>query len=442
MNKAPALLLYLLFILSFVACTDKAAKKGELTDYITENTTSVWRINDWSNYNALLQSPYATSANEKASEVSKLLEHLQPSNTSLITASVSDSIQYYTIIAPQDSLLLPTDTTKYKILKQKDITKYTSNDYSFYTGIRDSIVLISNDEPTLKTILESDSKSQVELKRLLNVKSKSEIVGLRKNPNASGLSEWSVLDFSQLKDGFLATGVLQSNDSVGYWSNLISGQNPQPIRVANYTPIYANSSWALVYQNAELLKNKIEIHTKKAVQTKELDILEASDELSCINLPNGNAFGINSLDRESLMQLLVTDITLDEVYRESQIYAVENKKLLENVKLAFCEDIPLNYLVAFDTYFIFVEDKDLAKEFITTQINQHSLANVDAYKESAKTLSSNASLVYYGLDGKTPRDLQKQTALEIFGSKNTLGKSQFPLLVLQLNADKGFSHIN
>src|SRR5690625_3859303 len=102
MNKAPALLLYLLFILSFVACTDKAAKKGELTDYITENTTSVWRINDWSNYNALLQSPYATSANEKASEVSKLLEHLQPSNTSLITASVSDSIQYYTIIAPQD----------------------------------------------------------------------------------------------------------------------------------------------------------------------------------------------------------------------------------------------------------------------------------------------------------------------------------------------------
>ncbi|HLS11573.1 MAG TPA: hypothetical protein VK050_05385, partial [Flavobacteriaceae bacterium] len=46
------------------------------------------------------------------------------------------------------------------------------------------------------------------------------------------------------------------------------------------------------------------------------------------------------------------------------------------------------------------------------------------------------------LDGKTPRDLQKQTALEIFGSKNTLGKSQFPLLVLQLNADKGFSHIN
>lgn len=442
MNKAPALLLYLLFILSFVACTEKAKKKGELTDYITENTTSVWRINDWSNYNALLQSQYASNATDKPSEVSKLLEHLQPSNTSLITATVSDSIQYYTIIAPQDSLLLPTDTTKYKILKQKDITKYTSNDYSFYTGIRDSIVLISNDEPTLKTILESDRKSQEELKRLLNVKSKSEIVGLRKNQKASGLSEWSVLDFSQLKDGFLATGVLQSNDSVGYWSNLISGQNPQPIRVANYTPVYANSSWALVYQNAETLKKKVEAYTMKTVQTKELDILEASDELSCINLPNGNAFGINSLDRESLMQLLVTDITLDEVYRESQIYAVENKKLLENVKLAFCEDISLNYLVAFDTYFIFVEDKDLAKEFITTQINQHSLANVDAYKESAKTLSSNASLVYYGLDGKTPRNLQKQTALEIFGSKNTLGKSQFPLLVLQLNADKGFSHIN
>src|SRR5699024_4666476 len=102
----------------------------------------------------------------------------------------------------------------------------------------------SNDEATLKTILQSESKDQKELKRLLNVKSKSEIVGLRKNPNISGLSEWSVLDFSQLKDGFLATGVLQSNDSLGYWSSLIYGQNSQPIRLAEYTPIHANSSWA------------------------------------------------------------------------------------------------------------------------------------------------------------------------------------------------------
>ena len=442
MNKAPTLLLSFLFIFSFLACSKKAKKKGELTDYITENTTSVWRINDWSNYNALMQSQYANNATEKPSEVSKLLQHIQPSNTSLITATVSDSIPFYTIITPQDSLLLPTDTTKYQIRKQKNITTYTSSDYSFYTGIRDSIVLISNDEATLETILLSDNTSQKELKRLLNVKSTSEIVGVHKNTKKSGLSEWSVLDFSQLKDGFLATGVLQSNDSLGYWSSLIYGQNPQPIRIANYTPIHANSSWALVYQNAEMLKRKIETYTKKSVQSKDLDVLEASDEIGCINLPNGNAFGINSLDKESLMQLLVTDITIDEVYRESQIYAVENKNLLEHVKLAFCEDTSLNYLVVFDTYFIFVEDKDLAKEFITTQINQHSLANAASYTESAKTLSSNASLVYYALDGKTPKEVQKQTALEIFGSKSALGKSQFPLLTLQLNADKGFSHIN
>lgn len=442
MNKAPALLLYLLFILSFVACTDKAAKKGELTDYITENTTSVWRIDNWSNYNALVQSQFATNLTEDSSEVSRLLRHLQPSKTSLITAIATESDFHYVIIAPQDSLLLPTDTTKYNIQKQQSLTKYTDNDYSFYTKIRDSIVLISTDETALETLLLDRKQNNEELKRLLKVKSKSNIVGLRKNTKTSGLAAWSVLDFSQLKDGFLATGVLQSNDSVGYWSNLISGQNPQPIRVANYTPIYANSSWALVYQNAELLKNKIEIHTKKAVQTKELDILEASDELSCINLPNGNAFGINSLDRESLMQLLAADITLDEAYRETSIYTVENKTLLENVKLAFCGDIALNHLIVFDTYFIFVENKELAKEFITAQINQHNLAKAEAYKETAKTLSSNASLVYYAFDGKIPKELQKQTALEIFGSKSTLNKSQFPLITLQLNADKGFSHIN
>lgn len=442
MSRAPAFLISLIVVFSFLACTKKASKKTALTDYITENTTSVWRIDDWSNYNALVQSQYATNLTEDSSEVSRLLRHLQPSKTSLITAIATESDFHYVIIAPQDSLLLPTDTTKYNIQKQQSLTKYTDNDYSFYTKIRDSIVLISTDETALETLLLDRKQNNKELKRLLKVKSKSNIVGLRKNTKTSGLAAWSVLDFTQLKDGFLATGILQSNDSLGYWSNLIVGQKPQPIQLAEYTPIHANAAWAIGYQNTEQLKKQLEIYTKNTVSTKEFDLLEASDELSCINLPSGSAFGVNSLDKETLLQLLITDVNLDETYREMPIYAVENKQLLENVKQAFCKDLAINYLVILDRYFIFVANKDLAKEFITTQINQHSLAKTTAYKESAKTLSSNASLVYYALDGNMPKELQKQTALEIFGSKSHLNKSQFPLLSLQLNADTGFSHIN
>lgn len=441
MKKAPVLLSFIL-VFTFLACSKKATEKRELTDYITENTTSVWRIDDWSNYNALIQSQYATNATEKSSEVSKLLSHLHPSKTSLITAISTDSTYYYTLITLQDSLLLPTDTTQYKIIKENNLTKYTNKEYSFYAGVRDSIVLVGANEALLKEMLLDEKQKNDKLKQLLSVKSKSEIVGLRKNTEQSGLAEWSVLDFSQTESGFLATGVLQSTDSLGYWSNLIYGQKPQPVRLASYTPNQATSAWALVYQDAELLQKQLEIYAGKAITSKELEILEASDEISCITLPNGSAFGINSLDKETLMQLLVSDVKNDETYRETPIYAVENKQVADNIKSAFCSDTPLNWLVVLDDYFIFTEDKTVAKEFITTQINKHNLSETEAFKETAQTLSSNASLLYYSMDGKIPKDLQKETALEIFGSKSNVNKSQFPLLVLQLNADKNFAHIN
>lgn len=441
MKKAPVLLSFI-FVFSFLACSKKTAEKKELTDFITESTTSVWRIDDWSNYNALIQSQYATNASNESSEISKLLSHLQPSKTSLITAISSDSTNSYTLITPQDSLLLPTDTTQYKIHKEKELIKYTNKDYSFYAGVSDSIVLVGTNEALLERMLSDGRPTNDKLKQLLNVKSKSDIVGLRKNTEQSGLAEWSVLDFSLIENGFLATGVLQSNDSLSYWSNLIYGQKPQPIRLATYTPNQASSAWALGYQNAELLQKQLGIYTGKRLPSKEFEVIEASDEISCITLPSGRAFGINSLDKQTLMQLLVTDIKNEEEYREIPIYSVESEGFMENVKSAFCSDIPLNWLVVLDEYFIFTEDKAVAKEFITTQINKHNLATTEAFKETAKTLSSNASLIYYSLDGTLPKDLQKETALEIFGSKSNLNKSQFPLLVLQLNADRNFSHLN
>lgn len=441
MNKAPLLLSFIL-VFSLLACTQKDKEKRELTDYITDNTTSIWRIDDWSSYDAISQSQYATSLTDKPSEISGLLKHLQPTKSSLITETYKDSTQYYTLITSLDSLLLPRDTTVYKIQKQDDLFSYTNKDYRFYAGIRDSIVLVSTNQTVLKEILSSDKPKNDTLKKLLSVKANSELAGLRKNIEQKGLAEWSVLDFAQTEDGFLATGILQSNDSLSYWANLVIGQKPQPLQLATYTPSKATSAWAIGYQNTENLQKQLETYTQKSISNEELQILEASDEIGCITLANGSAIGLNSLDSEALLQLLNTDINIDETYREIPIYAINNKQLLENIKGVFCGDMALNWLLVIDDYFIFTADKEVAKEFITTQINKHSLAETETYKESAETLSSHASILYYSLDGKLPKAVQQQTALNIFGSKNILDKSQFPLVILQLNADKDFSHIN
>lgn len=441
MNKAPLLFSFIL-VFSFFACTQKDKEKRELTDYITDNTASVWRIDDWSTYDALVQSQYATSLTDKSSKISTLLKHLQPTKSSLITATYKDSTQYYTLIAPQDSLLLPTDTTQYKIKKEDNLISYTIKDYNFYASIRDSIVLVGTNETVLKEILLADKSKNNKIKELLKVKENSELSGVRKNSDEKGLAEWSVLDFAQTESGFLATGVLQSTDSLGYWANLVNGQKPQPLHLATYTPSQAKTAWAIGYQNTENLQKQLENYTQENISNAEFQILEASDEIGCITLASGSALGLNSLDSETLMQLLAADVTLDETYRDAPIYTIENKQLLENVKTLFSGETALNWMVVLDEYFIFTADKDIAKEFITTQINKNNLAETKAFKESAKTLTSHASILYYALDGKLPKDVQQQTALDIFGSKNTLDKSKFPLLILQLNADKGFSHIN
>ncbi len=441
MNKT-SVLISLMVIFSLLACDKKTKEKKELTDYIIEKTSSVWHINDWSDFDALKQTQFSTTLSGDATDASILLRHLQASQPSLLTSTRTDSTIAYTLIAPQDSLLLPTDSTRYTIQKNKNIYSYTAEDYTFYAGIRDSVILAGTNESIVKEMLDSDESSSNKFIQLLDVKANSEIVGIHKNENESAIAEWSVLDFSQSKNGFLATGVLQSNDTLGYWENLIQKQKPQPIQLPTYTPIRANSAWALVYQNVEALQNQLEIQSGKTISIEEFQILEASDEIGCIQLPNGNALALNSLDNESLLQLLAADIKRDEIYREASIYSVENKQLLQITKDALCDIEQLNWLVVLEDYFVFTTDKDIAKEFVNTKLNKHTLEESTAYKESTKTLSSNASLVYYALDGKLPKDIQQQTAMEIFGDKNTLNKSQFPLITLQLNADKGFSHVN
>lgn len=441
MNKAP-LLLSLLFVFSFFACTQKSKEKRELIDYITENTTSVWQIEDWSTYDALKQSLYATNMMDESLAISNLLEHLQPTKKGLITKIKKDSTAFFALIVPQDSLLLPTDSTLYSIRKEGDITSYTNKEYSFYTTTHDSIVLISDNKATLSEIHTADKVHRPKLKKLLEVKAHSEVAGLHKNLQPKSLAEWSILDFTQIENGFLATGVLQSNDSLAYWANLANGQKPQPLQLANYTPNHAKSAWAIGYQDAENLQKQVESYTQKQLTAIEFQILEASDEIGCIRLANEKAVTLHSLGKESLMQLIHTELNLEETYRETPIYSIENNSILNTIKLVFCEETSLNWLVVLEDYFVFTESKDAAKEFITAQINKHSLAATEAYKETAKTLSSHASILFYSLDGKLPKAVQKETALHIFGEKEALSTTQFPLLTLQLNADKDFSHIN
>lgn len=432
--------LILLFI--FFSCGQGTKQKGELTDYITKSTTSVWNIEDWSYYDALMQTQFATSSPKAVAELEDLLKHLALTKPGLITANYRDSLYHYSLIAPQDSLLLPTDTSLYKISSNANISTYTHKDYSFYAGIQDSIILVSTNKEVLDEMLSKEKTDQIQVKKFLEVKAKSKVSGLRRSPQHEGIAEWSILDYNQTQEGFLATGILQSADSLGYWSNLIYGQKPQVIQLAKYTPSQANYVWGLTYQNTDLLQKQLERYSNKTFSEEEELVLESSEEVGCIGLPNGNAFAIKSLEEESFMQLIAADVNLEENFRETPIYKVLNDKTIKTLKSVLCDDLSVNWLVALDNYFIFTSEKETAKSFVSSYLNNHHLADSPIYKKSVESLSANASLLYFSLDGHFPKDIQKHTSLEIFGNKSKLDKVQFPLLVLQLNAEKDFSHLN
>lgn len=443
MRKISVLLSFVI-VFNFLACSKKAQEKKELTDYLMEQTNSVWRINDWSSFDILKQTAFSTDlATPSNKEIADLLKHLQASKPSLLTATETETGIAYTLIAPQDSLLLPTDSTQYKIVKKHSITSYTNNEYTFYASIQDSIVLTGTNETVIQEMLQSKKlPHHNSLLKLLEIKTDSDIIGVRKNNNTPALAEWSVLDFSSSDEGFLATGILQSNDSLGYWNNLMKHQKPQPIKIADYTPSQAKTAWAMAYQEVEELKNQLEIYSGKTIDNEEFQLLEASDEIGCIQTADGTALILNSLNNESLTQLLTSYLNIEDEYREVPIYKIENQNLLPTVKNIFCNLETLNWLVVLDDYFIFSDNQTIVKEFITAKFNKHLLAETKAYQETAKTLSSNASFIYYSLDGKLPKEIQSQTALELFGDKSNLNPSRFPLLALQLNAEKNFSHIN
>lgn len=442
MNKL-SVLLSLTVLFSFLACHKKIDEKKELTDYLIDNTTSIWYIKDWSTFEALNQSDYANNNVLKDSKITELLRHLQASRPSLLTETKTDSSLAYTLIAPQDSLLLPQDTTQYKIEKDLTLFSYTQNEYRFYAGIQDSIILVGTDKGVLQKMLNSEkSKTKPPSIKLLEVKTNSEVVGFQENPLHTQFSEYSVLDFLPTENGFLATGVVQSNDSTGYWTNLANHQKPQPIQIANYTPSSSQSVWALAYQNIEELQKQLELQSSTSLTPQETQILEASEEIGCIQIANNKVLGLKSLNSENLLQLITVDTKKEETYRETPIYEITHSEFLPNIQQAFCTGESLKWMVLLEEYFIFTSSKEVAKEFITTHFNKHNLAEMKIFQQANKSLSSTASMVYYSLDGSLPKDIQNQTGLKIFGDKDVLDRNQFPLISLQLNADKNFNHLN
>lgn len=443
MRKAFLFVSISLFFLLF-SCNPKTKRAKTPIDYITENTESLIKVDDWSLYEALKQTEFSRELRKETDELDKLLQHIQASKAGLILGQKHNQNLAHIVITPWDSLMLPKDETLYKISESNSIKEFTKEAFEFYSLEKDSLIFVSTNKEALENLLaEKKNLGNPKLNSLLQAKSQQAILSIHKNEDTEGLGEWSALDFRQTENSFLSSGVITLKDSLTYKSNLIKGQKPAPLSLAEITPISAKTAWALTYQDTEELSSQIESISGLSLSNAEKLIIESGDELASIQLKDEKLMVLKSLNTESTWLEILPLSQREDSYREIDLYKIENENLLSSVYKIICEsNDALSYVAQVEEYFIFSNSKDILQEYISHLLNQHTLAKSSVLEQLNNQLSQSSSITHYNFDGELPYKLSETTGLKILGNQNAVSSKSFPIIVTQINADKSFLHFN
>lgn len=446
----------LIFLTVFFSCEDSSKKSGELSQFIPEGVSVVFKIQDFEalktdiKNNGFLSKlkntkPY-TFFNED-----KLLKHLQPDSTSLLCLSEIKDTTYYTLITKPSATLFNLDSIPEKIIenlsyKKSTIKKVSIDNQQLFTIIKDSVFVASNSRQVIKNLIDGLSEKDPVFQKIYDLKNTSDftsifpVSNILLNETATvNFASWASIDTEVLPDALTASGVVLVKDSIPQLLLAFKGLVPQRNEIASVTPTDALSVVSLTYNDFDVFQENLQQF--RAIKMKDLEgsyLFESVNEVSKIELRQGNVMALNSIDPSLTEEALSNFISPKESYKEIDIHQFTKPDLFSNLFSPLLKEEQPNIVFKLDHFFIFSENIEIAKYIITTYLNNNTLTNTSYYKETLSQLSDESSLLIMKLNGNYSKAISSLLQTEI----GNISFKKYPLAILQFNYDRDFAHVN
>lgn len=460
------------FIFAFIAialwsCDDPTSKNGAIVDFIPENASVVFKIDDatasdggFSAFKNSLRNNTLLSAFRKKtpyngiSERTPLLDNLHPTANSILSLTLEkDTKAAYTFITKMTSGLLLTDSIQNKTIEtltldDKTIQRITIDSETTFTAVKDSVFIASTSQQLLMDILDGKTQKNKDFLKIYNIKNTHDFAAILKSEmietsdtDSLNFASYTGLDVSVLPDGLFATGVALARDSIPKLLSVFEGQIPQQNDIAKLVPTEALGALAFTFSDAESIQSKLKKLSGEAISTDSNELFGSINEVGEISLTEGKAIVLKSIDPSLTEESLAQYISADGVFREINLSAFSIPSLFTDSFYPLIRDNNFGQMFQLDNFFVFTENEAVTKRIISSFKNNNCLDKAGYFEGHKSQLSNASSLLYFKMQGKIPTSLSGFVTTE-GGNEAMLSLKKYPLAALQYSYDRDFAHVN
>lgn len=453
--------LALLCLTLFIACDQKQISSKELSTYVPQDATWVLKISNLEALRNETASNELLSAFDDASlykilhKKGSLLSYLNPKNESIVSLTKrNDSVWDYTVATRQDSLVFVIDSVANKSVETLEydgvaVQRITLDGVKGFTAIKDSVFIASTSQQQLQAILKGDTPASKNFEKAFKVLKNNELTSIIKKPTFQFskdeihlLADYSSLDVVLGPNGIRASGVALAQDTLPKLLSVFEGQIAQQNDLESIIPNSATKAISITLSDASLFIENLKKYRKDSLTVSKLDLFGSASELGEIELPEGNAVVLKSIDSDLTKDALLASLTELETYRDTPIYKFDDGGIFKKTFRPFVQSDTVSLAFQLDNFFVFAQNNSVAQTLISAVKNNTNLSKSPAFENAQTQISNASSFLSYGMnDGvsQVVNNALKNKAISFNPSKELSG---FSLALLQFRFDRDFAHIH
>ncbi|MDO6761340.1 ribonuclease HII [Tamlana sp. 2_MG-2023] len=451
-----------LLLIFLISCTDVNTKRSELLDFAPNNTSIIIKtsridgVKSGITNNDFLKQLSKTSAYKGLESKLENLTYFKPTSDFLICLSEdeNDSLQYSVITKFEKSLFetdsIPNYIEESLIYKKKTIIKSTIDDATFYSAVIDSTFFASSSKALVEAVFENAPKDP-ELKKIYNTTGSDKAFSVVVKPEnpflksffiqdsipLNDFSEYLALDIELNQNSIQFNGISKANDSTKSLINAFKGTVPQENQIQHITPSNSDGFLSMTFDNFKTFEANIRQFQQKDSLTNETTLFNDVIEVGVIYEDDNRAIVLNSLDVIATNDALLGEQSINDNYREVDIYDFSQPDLFQQKFAPLISfNKATNYCVL-DQFFVFSDDKDMLQNIISNYQNKTTLAEKDLYKNTKAVISDAASLLQFNNASTLKLILDRN-----LGSSEDFDVSNYNASAIQYIYDTNFAHVN
>ena len=429
-------------------------------DFVPAKASVVLKISDWEKLNSDIGNSTLLSEFEKTvpyrffSEKAPLLKYLNPSHPSILCINkLNDSLSAYTFISKQTANLFQPDSIKDKVIEtlkieDQNFQRITIDQKIAFVAVVDSVFVASSSQQLLMEILKGNTERGDTFKKVFGLPNSNGITALIKDSNMAltdsssiFLKSWTAMDISIAPDAFTANGITLVPDSTPHLLQVFKGLVPQQNDLATIVPADAKSALAFTFDDAEKFQSALKGFRNEKQTATTTGIFGSINEMGTIELKNGNAIFIKSIDASLTLDALARFVSSERSFREVEIKNFSEPELFHKTFSPLITSKKAHYVFQLDNFFVFTENETTAEELIAAHQNNITLVNTPYFKNTASDMGTASSLLLFKMNGGFTQTIEGIFNLHPENSLENVPLANHPLSAIQFSFDRDFAHV-